>query len=489
MEYPYDELLILPEAGELKEAEPKRFVQDVDTELLKGMQKDHFNSLREFVNKDGFGFMLLEGYAGTGKTFLISMVVEWILKNRKGKVAMTAPTNKAVKVLKNAGQYQDANLHYCTIHSLLGLREQITPKGQQIFVQLNKEHASIGEYDILVVDEVSMLSDELLLGAEKITGIFDYVKMFNLKVIFVGDPCQIPPIGKENCLPFIPEKREQYGIGRLVLTDIVRQSQDNPIIKVTLEVRTALGREVVLPIREDDFNPENLDGVYFMDGDKIEEFWKLIEVYFTSQNFKNRSDFAKIVAYQNKTVRSFNTKVRKYIYGLNAPKICIGEKLIANKPIASTLEDTILFNNNDEFEVVDFTIAVQDYKGAELTYYDTIVRDTGLYTDTTKKIKIIHESSEEDYKLILDHLVELAKAEKSGSWAAATLWKDFFRIQEVFADVNYNYAITAHKSQGSTYDNCFVLEADMDINKKIKERNRIKYTSFTRPKHKLFVIE
>ena len=55
--------------------------------------------------------------------------------------------------------------------------------------------------------------------------------------------------------------------------------------------------------------------------------------------------------------------------------------------------------------------------------------------------------------------------------------------------MSYSYEITAHKAQGSTYDNAFVLEADMDINRKIKERNRIKYTAFTRPKYKLFVIE
>lgn len=475
-------------AKEVAPISQRRFVQEPDTSTLTSEQSEAFKGMVEFVENPEEKLFLLEGYAGTGKTYLISMFVEWYLATKNKKVAMTAPTNKAVKVLKGSGAYQDPNLHYSTIHSLLGLKERIDGYGNQLFVQDNMEDASAGEYDLIVIDEVSMLQDDLLVGSKVTTGLFEYARMFNLKLLFVGDPAQIPPIGRENCLPFREEDRQKYGIKRYTLTDIVRQSKGNPIIQVTLEVRNALGRDVVLPIREDNYNPDNLTGVFFMDYELKDEFNMLLREYFTSEEFKNDADFAKIVAYRNATVDAFNQKVRRMIYGKDVGKICIGEKLIANKPIISDLDDSVIFTVNDEFEVVDFQVTEGNYKGAELTYYEATVEEKNFMGSKTKVIKIIHERSAEDYELILEHLKELALQERKGSWEAAAKWKDFFAIQKFFADVNYNYAITGHKSQGSTYANVFVLESDIDVNRKIKERNRIKYTAFTRPSERLFIV-
>lgn len=489
MKYPYSEMLVLPEVV-AKEQVAKRFVREVDTSSLITKQKEYFDEMTKYASGESvdYDYLLLEGYAGTGKTYLTSMVTEWILHNTGQKVAVTAPTNKAVKVLKDAGLFTDSNLEYSTIHSLLGLREQITGYGEQIFIQNSKEDARIGQYDVIFIDETSMLSDDLLLGAKKITGIIEYAKMLNIKLIFIGDPCQIPPIGKDQSSVMTPEYQDKLKIKVLKLTDIVRQSADNPIIKVTLEVRNALGRDVVLPVRESDFSKESFDGVHFMNYDDKEEFESLLTHYFTSENFRDDANFCKVVAYTNKVVNYFNKKIRLKIFGENVGKITVGEKLIANKPIIDG-NDVIKFTTNDEFEVQSYNVVTGEYKGAELTYYDTVVCAVGASGIKTETVKIIHENSEEDFKLILNYLVELANKEKKGSWEAAARWKDYFAIQTVFADINYNYAITAHKSQGSTYENCFVIESDIDKLNRIKERNRIKYTAFTRPKRKLFIVE
>lgn len=487
MNYPYKDLMKLPDAGTTSPTAYKRVVRPVDTSTLNPEQLEHFGTIVDYSIGQGpesVNFILLEGYAGTGKTYLTSMFVEHLLNTTNLNIAMTAPTNKAVRVLNEAGEYQHPNLNYATIHKMLGLKEQITAYGEQIFVQAYKEDATIGEYDVLIVDEASMLNDDLLLGAQKITGILEYAQMFNIKVIFVGDSCQIPPIGKENALVFDEEFRATAGVLRLELTTIVRQSADNPIIQITKEVREALGRNIVLPIRENNFG-ENLDGVYFCNFEVAEDFWRVLERYFTSKNFEYNSNFAKVIAWTNKSVNAFNKRIRKMIYGRDIHKICLGEKLIANKPIVGE-GDEFLFTTNDEFEVESFNLETKDYKGVPLTYYMAVVRSPDL---SVKRIKIIHEESEETFKELLNTLAELAKKQKKGSWEAAAAWKEFYKFQEIFADVNYNYAITAHKSQGSTYHNVFVIESDIDQNRKIKERNRIKYTAFTRPKHKLFIVE
>lgn len=480
-----DLLLALPPVG-VEDKKSKRLVAAPDIASLSREQRDIFNELLDFMEDPGKSMYLIEGYAGTGKTYLVSTFVEHVLHTTDKVVSMTAPTNKAVKVLRQAADYTHPNLDYRTIHSLLGLREKITTNGQQIFVQNNKDDATISGVDLLILDEVSMLSDDLLVGvAEKyhtITGLSEYAQDFGLKIVFVGDPAQIPPVGKSDCLPFKESYRSKLNILRGTLTTVMRQAQDNPIIKVTMKLRNALNRPIALPSRDSDYDDAG-DGVHFLDGTRSDFLKALLDTHFNSDNFKSDSDFIKVIAWTNKTVKMFNTLIRGMLYGRDAGKICIGEKLIANRPILNS-DKLIIFKNNDEFEVLGYTVVDGNYKGADLRYYDvSVIGDEGK-----KNIWIVHEDSEDDYDLIKKHLVSVAKSKRKGSWEASSAWQDYYRIQEVFADVNYNYAITAHKSQGSTYINAVVVEEDIDKNRKIMERNRIKYTACTRPAKRLYIL-
>jgi ATP-dependent exoDNAse (exonuclease V) alpha subunit len=65
----------------------------------------------------------------------------------------------------------------------------------------------------------------------------------------------------------------------------------------------------------------------------------------------------------------------------------------------------------------------------------------------------------------------------------------YYNFTRRYADVSWGYSISAHKSQGSTYKNVFVLEDDIDKNWDVIERNRIKYTAFTRASSNLFVLK
>jgi ATP-dependent exoDNAse (exonuclease V) alpha subunit len=100
-------------------------------------------------------------------------------------------------------------------------------------------------------------------------------------------------------------------------------------------------------------------------------------------------------------------------------------------------------------------------------------------------IDILHESSQSEFNRIANNLKQIA-IEKKGKEKSWVKYYDFLRR---FADVSYAYAITAHKSQGSTYTTAFVLEDDIDVNIDVIERNRIKYTSYTRSSKKLYVLK
>jgi hypothetical protein len=185
-----------------------------------------------------------------------------------------------------------------------------------------------------------------------------------------------------------------------------------------------------------------------------------------------------------------NHVVRKVIYGEEnvGEKILIGEKLIANNPIIEM--NQILFNTNDEFTVDRFDIkfwrtSIEGEK-YELKFYETGV---SFINDEEKRvvyyIDILHEDSESLFHVLANRLKKIA-IEKRGKEKTWIKYYDFLRR---FADVSYAYAITAHKSQGSTYTTAFVLEDDIDVNQNIVERNRIKYTAYTRSSKKLYVLK
>ena len=118
--------------------------------------------------------VVLKGYAGTGKTYLITRVIEYIRTAYPSrKIAITAPTNKAVSVLykssQNAGAtfYDESKINardkivYTTIHKLLSLKEVIYADGTQKFVAGDK--VKITDYMYVILDELSMLDDKLSL--------------------------------------------------------------------------------------------------------------------------------------------------------------------------------------------------------------------------------------------------------------------------------------------------------------------------------------
>jgi len=454
----------------------------VPAELNEG-QKDAYKQLIEFVESNGSDMFLLEGFAGTGKSYLIGKVVRWVVDTYpQWNVGMTAPTNKAVKVLMRSGKAGSRRLRYQTIHKLLGLKQEITSDGRQIFTKDKREASTIEEYNIIVVDEVSMLNDEL----------FDEIQQHSgyVKIIFMGDPAQIPPVGKDDCIPFKETERQKYGIRHYLLTEIMRQAKGNPIVEAGFAVRKDLN-SVSVPVTETRINNEG-HGVVLVDFSMTDNLIDLIDEYFACDNFARNADYAKFIAWRNNTVSKLNKIVRERIYkGHELDKIMIGEKLVANKPIIDKYK-VVLFTTNDEFEVVDYDVLSRSYatdgEAVRLSYYHATVEYYDLMgLRQRRKIDILHEESAEAYQDVLSMLKKDALQKKG--MEARTAWVKYYAFMEHFADVVYNYAITCHKGQGSTYNNVFILENDINMNSNVFERNRIKYTAYSRPSERLFIIK
>jgi hypothetical protein len=442
-------------------------------------QTDALMLMFGFLETKGDDIFVLKGYAGTGKTYLVKRFVEHICaKFPYRKIAITAPTNKAVQVLLSKREFKGRNVQYQTIHSLLGLTEVITKDGKVVFTNKGKDNGQLSKMDYLIVDEVSMLQDD----------IFDMLAKYadKVKMIFMGDPAQIPPVGKVNCIPFERSLSKTLEEG-YTLTEIMRQTEGNPIVKASFTIRDNLFLDNPIPkvqtIRDDKGH-----GIIYLDPiTQRDEFLYQLESHFTSSEFKKDPDFAKVIAWRNKTVHAVNSHIRRTIFGEDIVKIMSGEKLLANKPIFDG-EGGILFNTSEEFTVDTVNVETKklSFGGEQISVkvYNCLVDPHDKTNHKgSERIRVLHEESEKPYQEMLERLKERA-VKISG---ANQSWVKYYDAVKWPADIVYNYAITAHKAQGSTYRNVFLMEDDINANPNVVERNRIKYTSYSRASHNLYI--
>lgn len=512
---------VMPEADDfINEINEDSVIEQVEVILTADQEVAVQQLLEAILKPRRLTKILLEGYAGTGKTFTINRVVERVKKLvPRISFGMTAPTHKAVRQLKKHSELKD-KLDFGTIHSFLGLKEVMKDDPKDKTKQIttyepewnsNKERR-IDFIDVLIVDESSMLSDILY-------GYIDDVARNkpNLIVIFMGDPLQIPPVrdddGKDrpknpNAIPFVPEQRQSRGIDHLVLREIVRQKGDNPIISYATAIREQYKNQIINWKGYGDGDT----GVQVLPRD-IKVLREVFLQYFDTPMFQDDPDYIKVIAWRNETVNYFNNEIRLLINKADTlPRIIPGEKLVLNKPILKG--DKIVLPNNEEMDVITadvidlpFQYKLNDPGSAfDQVNKDTVV-DLGdhrritpikvykckVITSDNKEylVDILHEDSEKEYEVIRQKMVKAAQklARSAQGFESKDQWREFFRIEKLFAWVKYNYCLTAHKAQGSTYDYAVSMEWDIDQNRDLQERNRIRYVAATRARHKLFIVK
>lgn len=440
---------------------------------LKGEQPKAFERLKEFVDI-GTGMYLLQGYAGTGKTFLMGEVVEYC-KMKAISILVTAPTHKAVKVLKDKTKIA---ADFSTIHAALGMKEYIDDDGVLSFRSDPLLGYPAEKYDLILIDEASMIADVIF---------DDLVKLVakNKKVLFVGDPLQIPPVNHDYAMPFLKKVQEEHRIGVSTMKDIIRQAVGNPIIENAHDIRTRI--EEGIPILKRQAVVNLTGGISHVPMANTDFFQDNVLPLYKTSSYQRDIDYVKVIGWRNDTVNMYNHMIRHHIFGEGLPKIVVGDRLVADAPI---VEDRMIHvNTNEEMIVEGVAEEVEDLGGDYiLRYYKTrikVIGRAGVFNEYM--IRIIHENSEADYNRICQLQITLAKTYPRGSYQSKSAWMDYYKFIEHWHRVKYSYCVTAHKSQGSTYDTAYVLQWDIMANRDIFERNRILYTACTRPSRNLYI--
>jgi exodeoxyribonuclease-5 len=454
-------LLVLPKITQKMVTEKLKVITSPNIETLNELQLEIYNKITN-INAYSFSQTLLTGYSGTGKSFLVTKIIEGLIANdRNLVVGITAPTNKAVRVLKNLSSIDENHrqVGFNTLHSLLGLKRVITNEGKEEY-KADFNSSDISEYNIIIVDEVSMLDNEiyntLILSA----------KRNKIMLLFIGDRGQIPPVNGGESVLFSIDLENNFN-----LSDIIRQAKGNPIVDLAQKIRS--NESYVLETTVDEKN----NGIIVV---KLNTEMPLLEHYFKSDNFNSDPNFIKVLAWTNSAVNYYNGKIRAMIYGEGAGKICVGEKMICNKPIIDS-KKRVLLNNNDEFEVISFSMKEENRKYT-FSYYSIAVMSNGV----RHVIKVLAEKSEASFQKELLKLK--TKANNSSAMSKRNAWSAYFKLLDRYADIKYNYALTVHKSQGSTFDNVIVINCDIKRVRNNTERGQLLYTAVTRAKDKLFII-
>lgn len=180
------------------------------------------------------------------------------------------------------------------------------------------------------------------------------------------------------------------------------------------------------------------------------------------------------MCWTNKKVDYYNANIRAKIYGENAPRFIVGERLITRSPVTAPDGKSIILPTSTEIEVLDFC---EDRYSGYKAWQLKVVTDE----KTIRQIYVLHEDDTKRYKKDNTRLLRNAKKNPF-------LWKAYYNHLEVFADIRNCYALTVHNSQGSTFDEVGIDGRDLNKNDKVRECNQLWYVAASRARRRVFVV-
>ncbi|MBV5312404.1 MAG: AAA family ATPase [Prolixibacteraceae bacterium] len=460
----------------------------IQSEILRNLgksptlgQMDLSLKLADFVvDSDSDAVFILKGYAGTGKTTMLSSLVKTFTIFKFTSVLL-APTGRAAKVLSG---YSGHNAY--TIHKSI-YRQQSSSDGMGRFV-LNK---NLLKDAFFIVDEASMVSnsssESSIFGSGRLLeDLIEYVYSgSNCRLILVGDTAQLPPVGLDISPALVKEELDFYD--RVVfeheLTEVVRQNQNSGILYNATFIRNL--------ITEGYFAP----GYFHLELHDFDDIWRLggadlIEEISTCYDRFGMFETI-VVTRSNKRANKFNEGIRSTIL-YKESAISVGDLLMIVKNNYFWLEanETIDFiANGDIAEIVSIYKHEELYGfrfanvSLRLIDYPDIEFDCKILLDTLS-IESAALTSEQNRKLF-DAVAEdyLDIRSKKKRWEKIRENPYFNALQVKFA-----YAVTCHKAQGGQWRAVFVDQGYLTEEMLNIEFLRWLYTAFTRPTERLYLV-
>ena len=444
---------------------------------------------------DGTPFVL-SGYAGTGKTFLSSRLLAQV--DASGLCwTVVAPTHKAVGVLRGqlAANGLSPTWYPSTIHRLLRLK--LRRQGDLERCEETEQTALALEHlGLVLVDEASMVDSQLLEISLRCA------HPFRTRLVFVGDPAQLPPVGEASSPVF--------ALGRAAsaeLREVVRHQ--GPVLRLAQGIR-----EQSLPCQP----PPPIDPV--RDGTGQVAVLPRRQWLEQAQDALRRSaatdnpDLARILCYTNRSLEQLVPIARRALHGAMADQLAVlpGEVLITRAAVMAPAcrqgeemaeePDMVLGSNRellvrdvqpDRCDLADFGLSAADLAGDLLLpamavpVIDTLTAtvEMGEGSLQLRLLPPLGSAARSSLDGVLARLRSAARGQEKG--AARALWRRFFLLRDAFASLGPAAVLTVHRSQGSTFGEVFV-DADVFWPKDPLLRRQLVYVAVSRARSAVMLM-
>lgn len=466
---------------------------------LNDQQKSALYELEKFIEDYGTE-ITLSGYAGTGKSTIIGIFSKW-LDHRigRGNIVYTAPIHRANVITKQ----NNPNANVYTLSALFGFTPDTDEAMERESLDLRelefraKNQVKYEPGQLIIIDEASMVQDSLYEYIQKI------VAKDGVSVIYVGDSAQLRPVKSDH----ISKVFTSDGVPQITLTKVERTG-DNPILKEATRLRRGEGLSY-----QTDINDKGQGVLYTSNDTVINENLKQI---ISSEEFNADPLHFRVITATNAAAATYNSKIRSLRYGKFAKPFVKGDILMGysnklRKPDGSYR----LINSMDYIvqNVRDTTVKFKTDKGdIEFKAFKLSIRPTGSTIMDDFHITVI-DKNEPDSKLFeiveyKDRLWRMAKEAKQDKQISKyrDLVQMAFNIDnelnitknlednqgrlKIRKAIDYGYAQTVWKSQGSTYSKVLILSNEIDTfgygRDVMQLRNELRYVAVSRAKN--FVI-
>lgn len=466
---------------------------------LNDQQKSALYELEKFIEDYGTE-ITLSGYAGTGKSTIIGIFSKW-LDHRigRGNIVYTAPTHRANVITKQ----NNPNANVYTLSALFGFTPDTDIAMEQGSLDLrelefrSKNQVKYEPGQLIIIDEASMVQD----------GLYEYIQKIVAKdgvsVIYVGDSAQLRPVKSDH----ISKVFTSDGVPQITLTKVERTG-DNPILKEATRLRRGEGLSY-----QTDINDKG-QGVLYTSDDAIID--KNLKQIVTSEEFNADPLHFRVLTATNTAVSAYNSKIRSLRYGKFAKPFVKGDIIMGYSNKLRKPDGSYKLVNSGDYviqNITDTTVKFKTDKGdIEFKAFKLSIRPTGSTIMDDFHITVI-DKNEPDSKLFeiveyKDRLWRMAKEAKQDKQISKyrDLVQMAFNIDnelnitknlednqgrlKIRKAIDYGYAQTVWKSQGSTYSKVLILSNEIDTfgygRDVMQLRNELRYVAVSRAKN--FVI-
>jgi exodeoxyribonuclease V len=379
-------------------------------------------------------YFVLRGFAGSGKTFLLRL-----LNKINSNIYYSAPTNKATKeVERSIGREAK------TIYSTLGLRME-QQEDKLVLVQAQPPYFPRGS--VIVIDETSMVGSLLYEAVDTARS------KYGLKILFVGDPAQLPPIGEKRSVAWSSTDKPEC---RATLKQVMRY--DNQILKLATALRKCIkDRNYVSPIVDDN---DGVQGVFV----HLRSAFKtqMLDGCTTSDLTK-----VKVLAWTNRSVDRYNRQIRDRLNYLD--DFNVGDLISLASPIE---KNGVLIGHTDD----EFTITSVQESNVNIGLLSVSTWQLSVKGDKSLVLQVARD--EDALNGILSSIGSKAKKAKGAD--RKRLWKEFWSAKNSFNSVRFSYALTCHRAQGSTYHTVWLDQQDILTNSNKEEAFKCLHVACTR---------